>query len=81
MKLFGISLKSLGQFVTSEKDMMKNVNHLPTDYYLIDNEKKSDKKEGKTEEKTAANPDGSRSEYEKSRKEAADVVANQVKSN
>lgn len=36
--MFGVSAKSLGQFVTTEKDMMKNVNHLPTDYYLIGNE-------------------------------------------
>ena len=35
LKMFGVATKSLGQFVTTEKDTFQNRNNLPTDYYLI----------------------------------------------
>ena len=33
--MYGVATKSLGQFVTTEKDTLLNRNNLPTDYYLI----------------------------------------------
>ena len=38
LKMYGVAAKSLGQFVTTEKDTLQNRNNLPTDYYLIGDE-------------------------------------------
>jgi len=36
LKVYGISVKNLGDFVTTDKDVQKKVDRTPTDYYLLD---------------------------------------------
>ena len=48
--MFGVATKSLGEFVTTEKDTLLNRNNLPTDYYLITDDKPSIKGVKKNEE-------------------------------
>ena len=36
LKLFGVSTKSLSDYVTSDKDLIRNYNRLPDDYFLLD---------------------------------------------
>jgi hypothetical protein len=42
LKIFGVSSKSLADFVTSEKDIMRQIDRMPNEYYLLGNEKGSD---------------------------------------
>jgi len=42
LKMYGVSSKSLASFITSEKDLMRQIDRMPTEYYLIGNEKASD---------------------------------------
>ena len=36
LKLFGVSSKSLQDYVTTDKDLIRNYNRLPDDYFLMD---------------------------------------------
>ena len=36
LKLFGVSSKSLADYVTSDKDLIRNYNRIPDDYFLLD---------------------------------------------
>lgn len=38
LKLFGVSVKQLAEFVTSEKDLQRKINRMPNDYYLVNDE-------------------------------------------
>ena len=38
LKLFGASVKQLTEFVTTEKDLMRKINRMPNDYYLINDD-------------------------------------------
>jgi hypothetical protein len=42
LKMYGVSSKSLANFVTSEKDILRHIDRMPTEYYLIGSEKASD---------------------------------------
>ena len=38
LKFFGASVKQLTEFVTSDKDLMRKINRMPNDYYLINDD-------------------------------------------
>ncbi len=42
LKMYGVSSKSLANFVTSERDILRHIDRMPTEYYLIGSEKASD---------------------------------------
>ena len=56
LKAFGISAK-LGDFCTSEKDLIRNFNRMPTDYYLMDGEKAQGKEDANELEMDTELPD------------------------
>jgi hypothetical protein len=42
LKMYGVSSKSRASFVTSENDMVRKIDRMPGDYFLIGSEKASD---------------------------------------
>ena len=42
LKVFGVSARSLSEFVTTDKDLQRQIDRMPSDYYLIGNEKAAD---------------------------------------
>jgi hypothetical protein len=36
LKFFGVSSKSLQDYVTTDKDLIRNFNRVPEDYFLLD---------------------------------------------
>ena len=46
LKLYGVSTKSLNEYVTTEKDLIRKINRMPTDYYLINDDSVKKEKDG-----------------------------------
>ena len=45
LAMYGVSLKLLGDYLTTEKDVIRHINRMPSSYFLLNNEK--DKKDQK----------------------------------
>ena len=44
LKLFGVSVKQLAKFVTSDKNIQSKINRIPNDYYLVNDDESAKKK-------------------------------------
>ena len=43
LSIYGVSIKSLGEFINTEKDIIRGINNKPGAYFLLNNQKEKDK--------------------------------------
>ena len=43
LSIYGVSIKSLAEFINSEKDIIRGINNKPGAYFLLNNQKEKDK--------------------------------------